>query len=71
MKVRLNQPQCRECVTECSSILLDGNELVLTFIERPGHYFHVICRSEAEAHGLFEEACETGYVDLRGFQYVR
>ena len=67
MRVRLNLPSCMECVYECSSIALDNDHLLLKIVEQPGSYKYIRCRSAAEARGLFEEACEQGYVDLRGF----
>ena len=71
MRVLLNEARCMESLHQCNSILIDGKELILVLAENPGHFSHVICRSEAEAQSLFEEAFENGYVDLRGFQYVR
>lgn len=70
MRVRLNAPNCAECLYECCSIFIDGGEyLILKLAEEPGHFITVACRSAAEAQSLFEEAFEQGFVDLRGFQY--
>ena len=49
MRVRLNAPRCNESLVECSMIQLDGNELILKFVDEPGHYNHVACRSGVKA----------------------